>query len=214
MTTTQRYGRLLMEAQQARDAERAIPAARQRAADEAAELGRQLVEEFELPADGSPPTDAPAKKAWGEWLAAKHRAEGPWGERQAKAKRAADRCEAAVAKFATENLGALLAEKEPEVREAHREALDAIQGAITAIERLEGERGAVSGLSAYVAGFRAPDDLPMLGLDTLRSDLRKVLMRGVPVPLPASLFGEEEIELDGEEPLHPAEVQRREEAAR
>lgn len=213
MSASQKYARLLAEFQAAQDAERAIPAAQARARQEAEDLGRRLVEEFDLPADGSPPSDSAAKKVWNEWIAAKQRAEGPWQARLDRAKRETAQRESAAAKFANEQYGALVAEKEAEVREAHAEVLDSIQRAISAIERLEGERGAVTALARYVSGFQAPGDLPPLNLDTLRMDLRNTLARGVPVPLPRSLFPPEEFERGaGGDVLHPAETQRRAEA--
>jgi len=212
MTATETYSRLLAEFQEAEATAREIPQAQQRAQQEAARLGQRLVEEHDLPADGSPPTDAAAKKAWAEWVAAKQRAEGPWAERLARAKRERDRRESLASKFANEHLGELLAERAPEVREAHENLLDSLQQAISAIERLEGEAGAIAGLTRYVVGFNVRSEVPSLQLDGLRRELRNVLLAGVPVPLPGFLFDEEAFEAEDGEVLHPADAQRRAEA--
>lgn len=191
MTATSKLDKLRAELAAARQTEREIPMRQRQAQDEATELERTLVEEFELPEDGSAPGDSGARRAWNDWINAKERAAGPWGERLAKARRERDRHEAKVAQFVNAHLGDLVSEMEPEIRGAHGDLIEKISAAVEAMDRLQRTSSAVSTVLHHVPGLDGRD-VPSLGLEQVRRDLRRLLVEGVPVPLPRTLYPDEE----------------------
>jgi hypothetical protein len=168
----------------ARDKQRKLSLAQQDAHEDERRLRDALVE-FDLPLDGSPPSDAEAKKLWNEWTAARERARGPWSERAAKLRRETTRLEGEREQFIRENLGALVAELTPEAEERVSTLIECLQAALASLT--EYEQTTTKAVRLAVAGGAGGADVPRLqGSEQLRQAIRQMLAREVALPLPGA----------------------------
>jgi hypothetical protein len=121
---------------------------------------------------------------------ARNRVEQPWAQRREGRQRLVQTLEAERARFVQDNLGALAASRkhDAQARERIVELLEAIEVAERAWAEVE---------QFYVDLLRPVEgvdgrDVPALNLAAVKSEAQRVLERGVPTPLPRSLYPVEE----------------------
>jgi hypothetical protein len=119
--------------------------------------------------------------------AARNRAEQPWQQRREGKQRLVRQIEAERERHIQDHLGELAAFRE---HDAHA-ARDAV---IEALERIEVAERAWADVERYYAGLLAAvdgldaRDIPTLNLSAVKSEAERVRERGVPAPLPRSLY--------------------------
>jgi hypothetical protein len=125
------------------------------------------------------------------WPPARNRAEQPWAQRREGKQRLVQKLEAERARFVQANLDALAASREPDAHAAREAVIDKLE-AIEVAERAyaEVEQWYVD-LLRPVEGLDGRD-VPSLNLGAVKSEAQRVLERGVPTPLPRSLFAPED----------------------
>ena len=167
-----------------RRALRAIDEEQRRAQAEVEDAEAALVAHFEQEhVDELEPTELHNKLA-----AARNRVEQPWQQRREGKRRLVQKLEAERDRFVVDHLGALAASCEHDAYAAR----DALVGALEAIE--VAERGYAEVEQWYttllppVPGIDGRD-VPSLDLSALKNEVQRVRERGIPAPLPRSLYG-------------------------
>ena len=122
--------------------------------------------------------------------AARNRVEQPWQQRREGRQRLVQKLEADRDRFVAEHLGELAASRE---HDAHA-ARDAV---VEALERLDVVERAYADVEQWYVNLLRPvpgvdgRDVPSLDLSAVKSEAQRVLDRGVPAPLPRSLYATE-----------------------
>jgi hypothetical protein len=132
------------------------------------------------------PRDLHAKLA-----AARNRAEQPWQQRREGKRRLVLKLEAERAEFIRQHLGELVEAKEPAARAAQERVIKALEEVDEAARDWQGVAQHFSGLLSEVDGIDGRD-VPDLLIDAVRLEAQRALERGIPTPLPRSLYAVEE----------------------
>jgi hypothetical protein len=192
----------------ARDKQRKLSLAQQDAQEDERRKRDALVE-FDLPEDGSMPSDSEARKAWNDWTAARERVRGPWSEHAAKLRRATERLEGEREQFIRSNFGALTAELTPEAEEGRTTLIECLQAALASLA--EFEQTTTKAVRLAVAGGAGGADVPRLqGGEQLRQAMRQMLAREIPLPLPGAFTAESQDGASGDgvvTELEPHEIE-------
>jgi hypothetical protein len=118
---------------------------------------------------------------------ARNRVEQPWAQRREGRQRLVRQIEAERARFVQDNLGAL-ADSRKHDADAARDAV------VEALQRIEVVERAYAEVEQYYDNLLRPvpgvngQDVPTLSLAAVKSEAQRVLERGVPAPLPRSLY--------------------------
>lgn len=177
-------------------AEREIHAAHAALQAEVERLRVELLDpRHDSPIDGSAPADPTTRKLVAEYAEKGSRVEdmSRWNLRLERAQIAVRRAESDLGRFIGDNAAELIAEIEPEADaavEAIENAADALLEAFTLHANVGGR---VAVLLRFTPGLDGRD-VPSTPGDQIRQEIERMLQRGIPRPLPKSLYP-----VDGEE---------------
>jgi len=121
---------------------------------------------------------------------AEREASKPWPEIMAGKRRRVMKIRAERDNFVAEHLGELAASREDDAHAARDEVVEAL-------ERIEVAERAYAEVEHYYTELLRPvpgvdgRDVPSLNLSAVKSEAQRALERGVPAPLPRSLYGAE-----------------------
>jgi acyl-CoA reductase-like NAD-dependent aldehyde dehydrogenase len=146
-------------------------------------LGVALVDHFAAQTvDDLEPTELHNQLA-----AARNRAERPWAQQREGKQRLVLKVEQERAAFVQEHLGELAAAKEPAADAARERVEKALEEVEEAAREWQGVAQHFSGLLYVVEGIDGRD-VPELSIDPVRLEVARARERGVPTPLPRSLY--------------------------
>jgi hypothetical protein len=119
--------------------------------------------------------------------AARNRAEQPWAQRREGKQRLVRRLEAERDQFVVDHLGELAGAKEPAAHAATDRLTQALEEVEAAAREWQGVASHYSELLIPVEGLDGRD-VPELHIDAVRLEAARALERGIPTPLPRSLY--------------------------
>ena len=120
--------------------------------------------------------------------AARARAEQPWQQRREGKRRLVQKLEAERAEFIRQHLGELVEAKEPAAYRAAERLVQALDEIEAAVQEWQAVAQHYAGLLSVVDGLDGRD-VPELPLDAVRLESARARERGIPTPLPRSLYG-------------------------
>jgi hypothetical protein len=123
--------------------------------------------------------------------AARNRAEQPWQQRREGKAQVVRKLETERAWFVQEHLGELAAAKEPAAHAAQERMIKALEEIEEAVREWQRVASHFSGLLTVVDGIDGRD-VPELHIDAVRLESARALERGIPEPLPRTLYAVEE----------------------
>jgi hypothetical protein len=168
---------------EARQAQRAVDEEQRKAQAELQAAERALAEHFaQEHVDELEPQDLHARLG-----AARNRAEQPWAQRREGKRRLVLKLEQERAAFVQEHLGELATAKESAAHAARERVEKALEEVEEAAREWQGVAQHFSGLLYVVEGIDGRD-VPELRIDPVRLEAARALERGIPTPLPRSLY--------------------------
>ena len=186
MDTVKKLRQIDQRLAQERQALRAIDEEQRHARAEVEDAENAVVAHFEQEnVDELQPTELHNKLA-----AARARAEQPWQQRREGKRRLVQKLEAERAELIRQHLGELVGTKEPAAHAVAERLTQALYEIEAAVQEWQAVAQHFSGLLSVVDGIDGRD-VPELYIDAVRLEAQRALERGVPTPLPRSLYAVE-----------------------
>lgn len=191
MNATRKLAALDKKLADAKHRERELADGQRQAEVEQGRLRQRLVEVFEegddIAVDGTGPAGSEAAKVHAELAKADARVAEPWAQKIEAARRRIQRAGDDRARFVIDNLGDLADARREEAEAAATELEAWLEGAEAVVSHWHELARWYTDLLVPVPGVTG-QDLPMLNVDSLRSEIQRVQERGIPAPLPRSLY--------------------------